>query len=198
MRLDVPYHSQFSPAIPPEWQERVCSLCCLKMAFDFLIPDRAPDFSTLIKEAAVHTRSMIEHGLITEKAGSHGFVHDVIVSLAHNYGVTAYREEFKSMALDSNDQSVPSPYVADMLEQGLKKITAMLETGSLPIVSLTPGLSAGRSFHTVILIGFEDRDGTLTGFYYHDSDARMEARNNQFISLEEFITYWRKLVIFLG
>jgi hypothetical protein len=198
MKQAVPYYSQFFDVSREDQREKSCSIVCLKMAFDFLSPGTTPSIDHLIEEASFHTISMKEHGLITEKAASFGTVHDVLVSLAHNYGVLAYREEFKSLSVTEAKVVVPSPFVEVMLESGIKKIVASLETGSLVIASVFPGLSEGKSFHTILLIGFEDRDGTLTGFYYHDPDARTEARNDQFIALADFVIYWRKMAVFLG
>lgn len=197
MKLDVPYYSQFNDVQNPEWQDKACSVACLKMALDFLQPHRVPDLNALMSEAFTHGTSMLEHGLVTETAAKHGIPHDVIVLMAHNYGVTAYREEFKSLTA-KDGAMIESEYAPAMLEKGLQKITAMLETGSLVIASILPGLSSGSSNHTILLIGFEDNAGTLTGFYYHDPDSKTEARNSEFISLEDFLKYWRKLAIFVG
>ncbi len=198
MKLDVPYYSQFKDVTREDFKPRSCAMACLKMALDFIVPGRAPSIDVLMDEAMTHTASMIKAGLITEVVTSQGLHRDVTVVMARNYGVTAYREEFKSMALDSINQIVPSQYEGEMYQNGMKKIVAMLETGSLPMVSLLPGLSQGKSFHTVLFMGFEEENGTLKGFYYHDPDAENEPREAVFMSLDEFSTYWRKMVICIG
>ena len=198
MKLSVPYYSQFHDVTKEEWRSKACTVVCLKMALDFLVPDRTSSIDNLLHEAVIHSNSMLSRGLISEESLSHGSPHDVIVMMAHNYGVTAYREEFKSMAIGLSGAMEQSKFADEMFQQGLKKIVAILETGGLPIVSVLPGLSEGKSFHTILLIGFEDNNGTLTGFYYHDSDAAGEARNDLFITLEEFTKYWRKMAIFIG
>ncbi len=198
MKLHVPYYSQFHDVTKKEWQSKACTVVCLKMALDYLVPGRAPSIDNLLHEAVIHSNSMLGRGLISEESLRHGSPHDVIVMMAHNYGVTAYREEFKSMSANLDGSIGPSQFAGEMLQHGLKKIVAILETGGLPIVSVLPGLSEGKSFHTILLVGFEDNNATLTGFYYHDSDAPGEARNDLFISLEEFIKYWRKMAICIG
>lgn len=198
MKLEVPYYSQFTDVSREDFQSRACTMTCLKMALDFHVPDRAPSIDTLMEEAQVHTKSMIDAGLITEKVASQGIHRDVTVAMARNYGVTAYREEFKSMTLDSEKKPIPSQYEQEMFQHGLEKIVAMLETGSLPIISVFPGLSEGKSLHAVLFVGFEEEEGTLKGFYYHDPDAKEVGRSFQYMGIDQFTTYWRKMVIFIG
>ncbi len=198
MKLEVPYYSQHRDVIKSELRDRSCIMTCLKMAGDFLSPSTLPPIDQMMEEAMIHSQSMVEHGLISQPITPHGFAHDVIVSVAHNYGLPAYKEEFKSYSLDENKNPIPGIYGDLMFQNGLKKISAMLETGSLPIVSVMPGLSDGKSFHAVLLVGFEENGGALTGFYYHDPDAEKEEKKAVFLPLEEFIKFWRKMAIFIG
>lgn len=198
MKLQVPYYSQFRNVTNTQWQDGSCTMTCLKMALDFLYPQRAPSIDELFDEGLTHIKSMTERGLLSSSASAHGIPHEVVVLMAHNYGALSYREEFKSMAVSETGKVMQGQYAGLMYEQGLKKICAMLETGSLPIVSVEPGLSAGKSFHTILLVGFEATEGTLTGFYYHDPDAKEDPREGIFISLEDFRKFWRKMAIFIG
>ncbi len=198
MKLDIPYYSQFTEVTSDEWKDRSCIVVCLKMALDFLVPGKAPSVDRLIEEALLHSASMMEHGLITAKSATHGFVHDVIVVLAHNHGVPAYREEFKSLSLDEHNKPIPSPYVDLILQRGIEKLKQGIQSRHVPIVSVFPGLSEGESFHTILLTGFEEKDGVVTGFYYNDPDAKDEQRKDLFLELPDFLKYWRKMVIFVG
>jgi hypothetical protein len=198
MKHEVPYYSQFRDVTNEELKEKACTMTCLKMAGDFLSPNTFPSIDEMMEEAMVHGESMKEHGLITLSHTPHGFSHDVIVSLAHNYGIPAYKEEFKSFSLDQNKKPILGSHQNTMLQNGFKKISTALRAGSLPIVSVMPGLSEGKSFHTILIIGFEEKDGVLTGFYYHDPDAKNEERKEVFMSLEEFLKFWRKMAIFIG
>lgn len=198
MKLDVPYYSQFKDVEREDLKPRACAMTCLKMALDFLVPGRAPSIDVLMHEAMAHTASMIQVGLITEVVAAQGLHRDVTVAMARNYGVNAFREEFKSMSLDEMNNPVASPYENEIYDNGVKKIVAMLETGSLPLISILPGLSEGKSFHSVLFVGFEEENGTLKGFYYHDSDAKDEPRKAVFMPFDEFNAYWRKMAIFIG
>jgi hypothetical protein len=198
MKLEVPYYSQFRDVKSEDWKEKSCTMACLKMAGEYLSPNTLPSIDQMMDEAMIHGASMKSHGLVVESYTEHGFAHDVIVSMAHNCGISAYKEEFKSYSLDENKKPISGSNQNIMLDNGLKKISAMLETGSLPIVSVMPGLSEGKSFHTILLVGFEENDGVLKGFYYHDPDAKDEEKKGIFISLEEFIKFWRKMAIFIG
>ena len=198
MKLAIPYYSQYKEVTSDEWKGRACIVTCLKMALDHVSPGSAPSLDRLIEEALIHSASMMEHGLITAQSATHGFVHDVIVVMAHNHGVAAYREEFKSLSLDAENKPAPSPYVEAVLQKGIEKLKTSIENNHVPIVSVLPGLSDGESFHTILLTGFEEEEGRVKGFYYHDPDAKDLPRNDLFLSLSEFLKYWRKMAIFIG
>lgn len=187
--LDVPYHSQFASIRNDDWKPRACTIVCLKMAMDFLAPEDAVDADSLFEESLKIKESLLEKGLITPKLASNGSVHDVVVFLAHNHGLLAHKEEFKSL----------NPLFEErMLQSGLRKVENSLKEGKPVIASVYRGLAAGQSFHTILLVGLQkDERGDLEGFYYHDPDAKEDERmDNQFIEIEKFKEYWRRLAIF--
>ena len=49
----------------------------------------------------------------------------------------------------------------------------------------------------VVLIRLEEKDGEVTGFYYHDSEAEgPDDGRNLFVTLDIFRAKWRKMAIF--
>ncbi len=198
MKLKVPYHSQFRDSVREEWKSKACTVTCLKMAGDFLVPERLPSIDELFSEALFHSESMRSKGLIADIALSNGFPHDVIILLAHNYGIPAYREEFKSKSINTNSEIKESQYSGDMLNEGINRLRQSIENGKPPIVSVLPGLSEGTSFHTILLVGFEEENGVVSGFYYHDPDSKVIDLESIFIPISKFLEFWRKMAIFVG
>ncbi|HEY4516225.1 MAG TPA: C39 family peptidase [Candidatus Paceibacterota bacterium] len=199
--LDVPYYSQFKVVENMELQNKACSLVCLKMAIEYYFPDRGQVSAIdLFDESEIIQKSMLEKGLITEKVVAHGRSHDTIVFVAHNHGLSAYREEFRSISVNlETHEFLPNSYDEYFWARGIEKIKTAIKNNSLVMTSVFPGLSDGKSFHTLLIIGFEEsEDGELKGFYYHDSDAVGEPKNAQFIDLPTFKKFWRRLAIFLG
>ena len=198
MKLKVPYYSQFRDNIREEWKPKACTVTCLKMAGDFIAPERLPSIDQLFSEALFHSGSMKSRGLIVGSNLSHGFPHDVIVLLAHNYGFLAYREEFKSKFVGKDGSIKESQYSVEMTEKGINRLCQAIRDGKPVIVSVLPGLSEGGSFHTILLVGFEEENGEISGFYYHDPDSRVLDLDTIYIPLSKFLEFWRKMAIFIG
>src|SRR5690606_8315578 len=129
----------------------------------------------------------------------HGWDHKSLALLSHNHGVPAYAEEFRSVHVDLTSKSFsPSEFEIELEQYGIQKLIEHLRKGRTAIASIRPGLSSGKSIHTILLIGFEEKDGELKGFFFHDPDAPEAPRNDQFIALPDFRSYWRKMAIFIG
>jgi len=202
--LKVPYYSQFQEIKNEEWKSRACSIVCLKMAFDFLLQqsetisnpsNSKSDFGTqidadeLFKESEEIQQSLLSKKLISEEQAKNGRTHDTLVFLTHNHGLPAYKEEFKSLNLEFSEK---------MFEFGISKISKSIENEKPVLVSVLPGLSEGKSFHTILIVGTQKENEKITGFYYHDPDAKNERLENQFLNLENFKKFWRRLTIFVG
>lgn len=187
MKREVPYYSQFVDVKNPEWKARACSVVCLKMALDYFIPGHSPSVDDLIEE-----------GVIIGGYAEHGWKHPFISLLAHNHGVSAYCEEFRSLAVNVYDKTFSKSQFEDaMLDTGIKKITTTLQAGGLVIASVPRNMQSGGTFHTVLLIGFEEKDGEIVGFYYHDPDAEGDPKEDQFVNLSDFKKLWRRMGIFI-
>ncbi len=180
----IVFRSQYAPDVPLEWQPRSCAIVCLRMAFDSLNVQALP------------IKNLIEEGVAIngydEKAG---WRHDALVALAHNHGVPAYREEFKSMTVDSTTKVISEgPHAKSMEVYGLKKITAEIKRGAIVCASVTAGFGSNKDSHIIVLA-----EVLANGLYYYDPSGKTaEEGAHQFTTTEYFLSHWKKLAIFVG
>jgi|SRR6185312_15958045 len=185
MKLSVPYYSQFDKIHDAEWKQRGCAVVCLKMCLDFAKPGDVPSIEDLIKEGEI----------IGGYVPKIGWKHEAIVRLAHNHGVPAYQEEFKSVHVDLAKKTFSkSEFEKDLIDKGIERIKNSIDSGVPVIVSTATPLG----FHQVVVVGYEDNVGTLTGFFVNDPDNRDGERKDFFISLADFLHQWRMFTIFVG
>ncbi len=183
----VPFISQFDETSRSEWKARSCSVACLLMAISF------------IRNESVSLDDLIDEALLVKGWTPLGWTHDALTIVAHNHGVAAYREEFRSLRADvSTGTFSPSVFAEELLRYGTNKIVSHIEQGGVVIASIHRDWKTSENFHTVLIIGFEKNERGLAGFYYHDPDTEKEMRENKYISLSDFLLGWRKMAVFLG
>lgn len=163
--LSVPFHSQYGDEVPHDWQAHACSIVNLVMVLEFLTKH-----TFLIAE-------LIREGESIGGFGPRGWTHDAIVLLAHNHGVQAYRQEFRSC-----EDAVAEKLAHD----GFHKIEKTVREGTPVIVSVQ---KENGSYHTVTVIHTDEN-----AVIFHDP----EAGENQELSRDEFLKKWRRLAIFFG
>jgi hypothetical protein len=181
MKLQIPYLSQHQDVKDTTWQNKSCGIVCVKMILDFLHPDEithdTPD--SLISEG-------IGTGGYTQEFG---WNHESLVRLFRNRGINAYRQEFVTKT---------ELYKKKLENTGTAKIRKMIQEQELPaIVSVEKGFDENTHSHLIVITGYEADKNGLTGFYYHDSDARVGKKEHQFVTKEKFLKYWRRFVIFV-
>ncbi|MFA6338817.1 MAG: C39 family peptidase [Candidatus Paceibacterota bacterium] len=187
MKLETPYYSQLLDVKDKEWQSRSCGIVCLKMAFDFLSPNSTPSVDELIKE-----------GLYIGGHGPQGWIHDSLVILAHNHGFNSYKQEFKSLKVDiENKKTDEGEFQEKFLNDGVLKIKNSIKENTPVLVSI---IRQGRpDSHMVLVVGFEENKGELSGFNYYDPNSlNKEEGANKFFTIEDFKNNWRRLAIFVG
>jgi hypothetical protein len=190
----VPYHSQFKD-VPKELAPRACTMACLRMAMEFMAGQRMPCIGDLYVEALAIQHNLIEQGTITGKAVESGLLHDVIVNVAHNYGVPAHKEEFKARRFDGQNFSA-SEHTPAMYHYGLKRIYQSIRRESPVIVSVKRDFDPAGTNHSVLIIGCDEG----SGFTYLDPDTQgdfLPREDNWFVSLAAFKSCWRRLAIFV-
>lgn len=160
--MSVPFLSQYDESILESWRPRACSVTNLYMVLKSF-------------GVEVTVSELIEEGESIGAFGSRGWTHEGIVRLAHNHGVSAYAQEFRSK----------DAQIAETLQKkGIQKIRTTLEGGLPVIVSIQ---KENGSYHTITLIEHSEE-----GFLVHDPEEK-EATH---ISGLEFLKKWRGLSIF--
>lgn len=186
MKHTVPYYSQFADVTREEWKSKACTVTCLKMAIEYVTGKSTVSVDTLIDE-----------GVIIGAHTKHGWDHSGVAILAHNYGVPAYKEEFRSVKVNTETKGFSkSEHEDSMREYGISKIIKVLDEGGLAIVSVLRGLKPDGGFHTILILGYE-KSGDDLSFIFHDPDAKFGTKSNMTISKTDFIPVWRKMAIFI-
>ena len=172
---NVHFYSQYDESVPADWRDRSCGIVCLQMALAARSSSRLT-ISDLIKEA------LTIEGAYQE---SIGWSHTGLVLVAHNHGIPAYQEEFRSR----------NPHTEENLAHyGVKKIKEELTRGKVILASVRKDFKPEGSPHIILLIGVTSR-----GFEYHDP-AQLDPSHgaNQVITEEDFFKSWRRLCIVVG
>lgn len=171
--IDVPYSCQHNADF--NWRHRACGVACLIMLLDFYG----------VKHSGID--DFISRGKEKGYIKGVGWRHDFLVEMAIEKSLKkSYRKEFKNKNLD--------------LDNSLKKHIGFLEDDKPVIVSVGKKFKNKNKPHLIVLTGFKaDDSGNLEGFYYHDPDFfnSTEDGKNQFVDIETFKKYWRKMSIFI-
>ncbi len=197
----VPYYSQFTDVKNVEWKNRACTIACLKMAMEYSTGQSMPSIDVLYRQCLEIQKRLITEGKITELTVSTGLLHDVIVNVAHNYGIPCHKEEFRAVRIDFKDGEdrvffSGSEHCPQMYSYGIKRICKSLSRNGLVIVSVKRNFNPESTNHSVLLVGFKEGGG----FYYHDPDSQDgNPRLELFVSLDNFRECWekRRLAIFI-
>ncbi|MBU1558067.1 C39 family peptidase [Patescibacteria group bacterium] len=178
--LNVPYYSQYEDVKDEYWKPRACAIVGVKMTLDYFDNHLGLNVEDLIKEG-------VSIGGLDENKD---WIHEKLVQLLRNHGMSAYRQEFISLNYE---------YFDKLLNIGILKIKKELEKENPILVSVPRKFEKEESFHMIVLTGFETSDsGEVKGFYYNDTDYHSEAEGKDiFVDIETFKTHWRRLAIFV-
>ena len=176
--------SQYRDINEEDWKSRSCSIASLWMALKSLKNDFDLTPDDLLKEG-LSINGYLDSGF---------WRHSSIVILAHNHGLAAFAEEFKSVPF-----GVETKYADPLRDYGVEKIFNFLkEEKGLVIVSVPKGFTDVYKPHSVLLHSVVEEDGKRY-FVYNDSEKENEEEGKDLkISLEEFTNKWRKLAIFVS
>lgn len=174
------YFSQYNTALPEEWRARACGVVALKMALDELHTGTLAD---LLEEARAIGA--------WQEAGGY-WVHQKLAVLAHNYGLPAYSEEFRSEKRQSDGTRVTLPHHEALGHYGLEKLKVHATTRNAALVSVPKHFAPSGSHHMVLVTGYEDGQ-----FVYNDSAYATAAEGeDRRIKSEDFFLQWRRFAIF--
>ena len=160
--MTISFLSQYDESIPESWRPRACSVTNLYM---------------VLKSRGVDTtvEALIEEGESINAFGPRGWTHEGIVRLAHNHGVSAYSQEFRSK----------DAQIAEALQKkGIQKIHSNLGKGFPVIVSIQ---KENGSYHTITLVNHPEE-----GFLVHDPEEKEATHMFE----ADFLKKWRGLSIF--
>jgi len=108
-----------------------------------------------------------------------GWLHDYFVHLFQDYGLSSNREE-------------------EMEDKDIQKLVSSLKNNQPVIISGIKRIFGQTKFHMVVLTGFEEKDGEVFGFYYHEPESmNKEVAQHMFVELGTFLKDWRKMAIFV-
>ena len=166
MIIKVPYYSQYIDVANIEWQSRACGVACLKMLLGAQVV-RTPSIDEMIRQ-----------GEAIGAYGPSGWTHDGLLALAQKYYTKLSRTEWRQAEGKTADE---------LNEEGIAFLISELRSGHPIIVSAIKNFEVVDKFHMVVLTGFEEEDGKVTGFYYHDPDCTTRSDGvNRFVPVDVF------------
>lgn len=116
-----------------------------------------------------------------ERAGYHmenGWVHDYLITKAKEFGLNAYRKEGLTT---------------------LDEIVAFIKDGKPVIVSVEKRVLEQKRFHLLVLVGYEEQDGAIRTFYYHESETTDKEKGAyRSCDTATFLDYWRGKALFIS
>ncbi len=176
--------SQYNDIDLEEWKNKACSICALWMAIKIIKKDFDLNVNELLNEA-LDIGAWLQSGF---------WIHNKITILAHNHGIAAYTEEFKSIPFGKETK-----YSESILNYGVEKIFNFIKNkNGLVIVSVPKDFLYEDKPHSVLFHSVKEENGERY-FVYNDSNKQnKEEGSNLIINLKDFTIKWRKLAIFLN
>ena len=153
------------------WERSSCGILCLKMAIDAFLQSKAKPLSPSISE-------YIKKGVtIGAYKNSTGWSHNGLAQLAKEFGFSGVNRENVSVA----------------------ELCEALKQNFLPIISIKWAFENYKTLkekilfwkkfggHLALVVGFEEENGKLTGFYVHHTSLRPEYNwQYKFLPLQKF------------
>ncbi|MFA5777930.1 MAG: C39 family peptidase [Candidatus Paceibacterota bacterium] len=132
-----------------------------------------------LQKIPVNINSLIENGHNNGGFTPLGWLHSYLVGLLQENGLNYARLE-----------NCP-------IEQSLQQIKEGILDGGPVIVSVNKLCLEQISFHIVLIVGIKiNPDKSIAGFFYHDPAASTKENGSlHFVSVENFIKFWRKMMI---
>lgn len=184
MIKDIQFISQYNDIENPDWKHRGCTISALWMALNFLQKDFDLKPDDLLDEAIA----------IGAFAPVGFWLHDRIALLAHNHGLAAYNEEFKSLPFGKETK-----YSEPINDYGINKIFHFVKDENNVIITSVPkNFTEKDKPHSILIHGSVEKDGKKF-LIYNDSEKKSEEEGrNREVDLETFKENWRKLAIFIS
>lgn len=153
------------------WEKSSCGILCLKMAIDGFLSGQGKLFSPSIAE---YIKKGVEIGAYKDSVG---WSHNGLARLAKEFGFSADNREGVSLA----------------------ELREALKQNFLPIISIKWAFENYKTLrekilfwkkfggHLALVVGFEEENGKLKGFYVHHTSIRSEYNwQYKFLPLQKF------------
>lgn len=169
---NIKYISQYKDIDSAEWQNKSCSIVALYMAIQALQVDfnLTPD-------------QLLAEGLKINGYNEAGFwKHQSLAILAHNHGLAAYTEEFKSEPFGEKTK-----FSEEILEYGVNKIYNFIKNGEgLVLVSVPKNFDQVDAPHTILIYKVEEMSGEKYFIYNDSAKDNKEEGENLKIKVKDF------------
>ncbi len=182
--MNIKYISQYRDVKDDSWKNRSCSVVALYMAISAL----QKEFNLSVDELLAEAIKIQGYDPVNS------WKHQSMAILAHNYGVGAYIEEYKSLPF-----GIETKYAKSLEIYGINKIYDFLKNKSgLVMASIPKNFNDNGGPHVILLLEAIEENGSRY-FIYNDPGKDNEAEGEKLkVSLEDFTNKWRKLAIFLN
>jgi hypothetical protein len=187
MKLKVPYYSQRTDVIDPEWKAHSCLVVCIKMVAEFL------------GEKIIPADDWLKEGTSVGAWDGKFWKHNEVIRLFRNHGISAYAQEFKTVDVDIKNGEMKAGGMSDLfLKKGIEKLAKKIDEGLPSIVSIYKYFTEKDRHHGIVIVGYDkNENGEMKGFYYHDPEMPEEnGGENLFVEIDKFKLGWKRLVIF--
>lgn len=212
--LDIPYYSEFGDIDGScehinVFKRRSCGIVSVKMVVDYYRNGKSDKVTLkgLIKTALKHRAYILEDG---GKKKNFGWVYTGIVKTLEDYGFRAWRRHFLLMPEDisclkkegTSGKSL-NCYRTQVFAEVVKTFKDSIDAGNPILVSIIKNLGRKQSPHLVVVTGYEETKGNITGFYINDPNnpknygGKRKDCKNQLIPFGDFCKTWRKTAIFV-
>jgi hypothetical protein len=183
------YFSQQDESVSPDLRRKICGLACVKMIIDYYNPEQEKDINELIEEG-----NLI--GAYDENQNGGLWLHDGLVRLMRNYGISCYPQEFRSVKVNLETKEFEESKHEDaLMQKGIEKIMRFVKKDKPIIASFKAGFSENTDSHLVLITGMKTKkDDNSPIFMVHDPISGPDLE----ITLDHFLKYWKKMVIFVN
>ncbi|MBP9782341.1 MAG: C39 family peptidase [Candidatus Pacebacteria bacterium] len=183
MKMEAPFYSQkwdlsqwknlgfesFEDA--KYWEKSSCGILCLKMAIDAFLQSKAKPLSPSI---AQYIKKGVEIGAYKD---STGWSHGGLARLAKEFGFSGV-----------NRENVSATELREALKQNFLPLIS-IKWAFENYKTLKEKILFWKKFggHLALIVGFEEENGKLKGFYVHHTSIRSEYNwQYKFLSLQKF------------
>jgi len=186
--MDIKYFSQLDKTVPVDRQHNICGAVCVKMILDSKNTESEININDLIKEGEMIGAFNLDIGGL--------WTHDGLVRLLRNHGESSYAQEFRSVYANlETGEFKTSEHEEELMQRGIEKIMRFIKRGKPVIASFKAGFTENTEPHLVVIKDIKTNEKSNSPvFIINDPVAGEEIE----ITIDHFLKYWKKMVIFVN